>query len=404
VISTFDEAKAIFKEIRDKPPEQAQKQADQLWQTLVESKRVPLVLGTQIIFLYKGNAEQVTWSGAFNRWSSPGLEGTRLGQTDLWVAYLELPEASRVEYKIILNGKDWILDSANPNTAFSGLSGANNVLTLPGFTVSDESQKREDIEHGILTEELSLESASLGYTVTYWVYTPAGYENLEKLPVIYILDGNDFIDERMGALPDVLDNLIADGRIEPVLAVFINQRDPGNPEFNRREEEFLVHPVEHANFVAEELVPVIDRSYRTGPNPDSRVIMGVSYGGLSSIFIAAFQPDVFHELVAFSPSLWALYNPEFLPNESQKDGLAAMKPALDALGACGGENDNPCPPINIFVSAGWPDWDVGNLDQTVMDLKRRGFLVEFHSVREGHTWDHWRGLSDEMLTYFFGSD
>jgi hypothetical protein len=81
-----------------------------------------------------------------------------------------------------------------------------------------------------------------------------------------------------------------------------------------------------------------------------------------------------------------------------------MKPALDALGACGGETGNPCPPIDIFVSAGWPDWDVGNLDQTAMDLERRGFSIEFYSVREGHTWDHWRGLSDEMLTYFFGSD
>jgi enterochelin esterase-like enzyme len=37
-------------------------------------------------------------------------------------------------------------------------------------------------------------------------------------------------------------------------------------------------------------------------------------------------------------------------------------------------------------------------------LQDQGYAVEFHQVQEGHTWDHWRGLSDEMLIYFFGTD
>jgi enterochelin esterase-like enzyme len=37
-------------------------------------------------------------------------------------------------------------------------------------------------------------------------------------------------------------------------------------------------------------------------------------------------------------------------------------------------------------------------------LEAQGYPVEFHSVREGQTWSHWRGASDEMLVYFFGAD
>jgi enterochelin esterase-like enzyme len=235
---------------------------------------------------------------------------------------------------------------------------------------------------GTLTGGLSIASRHLGYTIDYWVYTPAGYDELERLPVLYVLDGNDFVDERMGALPRVLDNLIASGRIRPVLVVFTDARGPGDPQHNRREDEFLAHPVEHAAFIATELVPAVDRAYRTDPDPNARAIAGVSYGGLAATFIAASHPDVFHGLAAFSPSLWV----------------------VDAVATCGSDAGSGCVPIRIFLGAGIPDWDVGDLSGLVRILEEQGYAVEFHQVREGHTWDQWRGLADEMLTCFYGAD
>jgi enterochelin esterase family protein len=404
VIDTLRDLQVLFKEIRTAAPVTAQAHADELWQTLVSSQRVPLILGTQVVFFYKGQAEQVNWRGSFNSWGVPGLEGARIGQTDLWIAYLELPEASRAEYKIVLNGKDWLVDPVNPNTTFSGLTGVNNVVALPGFTVTDESQKRRDVTPGTLDGSLSIASRYLGYTVNYWVYTPVGYENLKQLPTLYVLDGNDFVDERMGALPNVLDNVIASGRIQPVLAVFVDERDPSNLQFNRREDEFLVHPVEHAQFIANELVPAIDRAYRTDPRPEARVVMGVSYGGLSAIFIAASQSNVFHNVAAFSPSLWVLDSPQYLTNPRQVEGTRSMLPPIQAATECGSDTSFQCPrlPIKVFLTVGLAGWDVGDFNDLVDTLKQQGYPVEFHQVREGHTWDHWRGLSDEMLIYFFG--
>src|SRR5512135_2847042 len=240
VINSRDDLQSITKEIAAAAPAVAQARADELWQYLVKEQHAPLIFGQTVIFFYKGQANQVQWRGTFNGCGTAGLAGQRIGQTDLWVSVAEFPPASRVEYKIVVNDKDWVVDSANPHTAFSGMTGVNNVVTLPGFTVTDESKKRNDVTPGKLTGEISIASQSLGYAVNYWVYTPVGYENLKQLPVLVVLDGNDFVDERMGAMPNVLDNLIADNRIEPVIAVFVDARDPNNQQFNRREEEFLV--------------------------------------------------------------------------------------------------------------------------------------------------------------------
>jgi len=405
VIDSLHDLQVIFKEIRMAAPAIAQSRADELWRTLVGEQRVPLILETQVVFFYKGQAQQVNWRGSFNSWSTPGLDGVRIGQTDLWIGLLELPEASRAEYKIILNNKDWIADPVNPNTTFNGLTGVNNVVALPGFIVTDESQKRSDVTPGTLNGSLSITSRYLGYTVNYWVYTPVGYEKLTQLPVLYVLDGNDFVDERMGALPNILDNLIASGRIRPVLAVFVDAREPGNTQHNRREDEFLVHPVEHARFIAEELVPAIDHAYRTDPRPTARVITGVSYGGLSAIFIAVAQSNVFHNVAAFSPSLWVLDSPQYLTDSQQVDGSRLMLPPVQAASQCGGDTGFSCPrlPMKVFLTVGLAKWDVGDFSGLVETLKQQGYPVEFHQAREGHTWDQWRGLSDEMLIYFFGS-
>jgi enterochelin esterase-like enzyme len=402
-IESLDALRMTLGEISAASPGAAQERVDELWEELTQDGRVPLVLGSDVVFLYRGEASQVHWRGSFNGWSEPGLEGHRIGATDLWIGYVTLPAASRAEYKIVLGENDWLVDPANPETSFSGLAGVTNVVALPGFAVTDESQPRSDTAPGNLDGGLSVESSHLGYTVDYSVYTPAGYEELAGLPVLYLLDGNDFVDERMGALTSVLDNLIGSGRIEPLIAVFVDAREPSDPQHNRREEEFLARPVEHAQFIADELVPAIDRAYRTDPDPDARAIAGVSYGGVAATYIAVSHPAVFGNLAAFSPSLWVIDNPQYLADPQQVAGARLMKAPLQAVTECGEGTASACLPIRIFLSAGLPDWDVGDLAGLATTLGQKGYRVDFRQAREGHTWDQWRGLSDEMLRFLFGA-
>jgi enterochelin esterase family protein len=327
----------------------------------------------------------------------------RIGDTDLWVGLAELPKASRTEYRILVDGDQWLTDPANPATQWSGLTGENSLLVMPGFTVTDDGLARRAAPAGALSDDQSITSEVLGYAVNYRVYTPPGYAALDSLPVVYLLDGNDFADERMGAMVIVLDNVIGTGRVRPVLAVFIDSRDPNDPGINRREDEFLARPEEHARFIADELVPAIDARYRTDRQPESRAIVGVSYGGASAMYIAATRSDVFRDLAGMSPSLWVLSSPQYLTDPLKAAGSQLMGAAITEAAACGEDTGYACPrmPLRVFLTAGIPDWDVGDLSGFVAGMKDQGYPVQLHQVREGHSWAQRRGLSDEMLEYFF---
>jgi len=134
--------------------------------------------------------------------------------------------------------------------------------------------------------------------------------------------------------------------------------------------------------------------------------VGVSHGGLNAIYIASAPSDVFHNLAAFSPSLWVIESPEYLPDPQRIAGARRMVALVRAATECGGTTGFHCPmlPLTVFLSVGIPDWDVGEFEPLAEVLEAQGYPVEFHSVREGHTWSHWRGASDEMLVYFFGAD
>lgn len=395
--ATVDELRAVITEIASADAATAEQRVDTLWTALTDAGRVPLVLGDDVVFLYRGEASAVHWHGSFNGWSEPGVAGTRVGATDLWLALVTLPARSRIEYQVLRDGEG-LADPANPSTSYSGLAGVTSALAMPGFEVTDVSRDRGDAPAGRLEAGRAIASVHLGYPVEYWVYTPAGYEGLDGLPVLYLLDGNDFVDERMGDLPAILDAMISSGRVRPLVAVFVDEREPGNPTRNRREDGFLARPVEHARFIAEELVPAVDAAYRTDPDPDARAIAGVSYGGVAATFITVSHPEVFHGLAALSPSLWVIDTPQYLADERNQAGARLMQEPLASVTGCG-EDGPPCVPVRIFLSAGLPDWDVGDLSALAGALDAKGYDLEFLEPREGHTWDQWRGLADEMLTF-----
>jgi enterochelin esterase family protein len=178
-------------------------------------------------------------------------------------------------------------------------SGPVSELRMPDYVPPEITIPRDDIQHGTLGDDITVFSDSLGYHVNYRVYTPFGYEDMQNLPVIYVTDGQDYAHDDLGAMVIVLDNLIADGAIEPVIAVFIDSRDPETGK-NRREREFTANEY-HDTFLTTELVPAIDAAYRTSLSPDARAILGSSNGGLHSAYVGLKHSDVFHLIAMQSP-------------------------------------------------------------------------------------------------------
>jgi hypothetical protein len=67
-------------------------------------------------------------------------------------------------------------------------------------------------------------------------------------------------------------------------------------------------------------------------------------------------------------------------------------------------SDLPCPAsrLKIWMSAGLPEWDVGDLSGITGPLQAGGASVTVIQTQEGHNWGAWRGETDEMLIYLFG--
>jgi hypothetical protein len=143
-----------------------------LYRELRAGGNIPFTEQERALFLYKGDADRVHWRGDFNRWGNGDDEagaGTRIGGSDVWYLELELPCDARVDYKIILNRTEWIIDPANAALQWGG-AGPNSELAMPCYEVPKETVERYDIERGTLSSPYTYQSSELGYEVAFYIY------------------------------------------------------------------------------------------------------------------------------------------------------------------------------------------------------------------------------------------
>jgi len=349
-------------------------QVDPVWDPITAFQQMPLIYGDIAVFLYRGDAKQVDWSGDWSGITAP--PGRQLGSTDLWVTVAPLPHDARLEYLISLGGQQQIVDPLNPLTETGGL-GTKSVVEMPGYVAPDFAQPHDGVLAGALTGDLTIASQKLGYAVNYRVYTPAGYapdKATAGLPVIYVTDGQDFL--QFGQMQVILDNLIAEGKIKPIIAVFIDPRDTVTGE-NLREKQFVNNP-DYGAFITEELVPAIDAAYNTDLSPDARAIMGASYGGYFGAYFGPRHSDIFHLVGMLSPVVsrdWTV--------------LDAWRTA-DRL------------PLKLFEAVGAIGDVAGDARQLKAVLEAKGYPLTYIEVNGGHSYGTWRGLLDDLLITFFG--
>ena len=346
--------------------------------SLTANHQVPFTWDDSVAFLYKGNPNSIVWVGDFSGWnpSTSGFSGTKIGSTDIWMLEKIFPSDARLDYKIVVSG-NWMLDPANSYIQYSGF-GPNSELRMPDWQYPQETLLGENVVRGQLSENFTIQSnvANLNYTIQYKVCTPAGYDALSNLPVIYVTDGHEYSDEQMGSMLTVMDNLIFNQTIQPVIAVFIDPRNPSNLSENRRGSEYRSN-IKYADFVADELVPVIDAQHRTNASPSARAILGTSLGGWNAAFFGLERSDVF--------KLIAIHSPAF---------NSAIIQSYES---------SPLLPLKIFMSTGviYDTEDQARSMKSVFDQK--GYPLLYREVNEGHSWGNWRALIEEPLVYFFAN-
>ena len=192
--------------------------------------------------------------------------------------------------------------------------------------------RREGIEHGQV-ELIEYESTTVGLQRRAKVYTPPGYTKDQKYPVLYLLHGiggDEHEWTRSGAPDVILDNLLADKKIVPMIVVLPNgraakdvtARDPipkQSPAFAAFEQDLL-----------QDLIPWIDKTYSTLANRESRALAGLSMGGGQSLNFGLNNLDTFAWVGGFSSAPNTKRPSDLLP-----DADAATKKLKLLYVACG---------------------------------------------------------------------
>jgi enterochelin esterase-like enzyme len=145
--------------------------------------------------------------------------------------------------------------------------------------------KREDIAHGKL-EMIEYDSKTVGAKRRMQVYTPPDYSKDKKYPVLYLLHGigGDETEWERFAHPDILlDNLLAEGKVVPMIVVMPNGRAQKN---DRAEGDVFRSAPAFAKFerdLLDDVIPTIEARYSAQADREHRALAGLSMGGGQSL-------------------------------------------------------------------------------------------------------------------------
>lgn len=170
------------------------------------------------------------------------------------------------------------------------------------------NDQHNNTPHGKLTV-VQYDSKTLGKRRQMNVYTPPGYSLDVKYPVLYLLHGlgEDYRQWTEWCQADnIVDNLIADGKINPLIMVFPNcdskltVTDTSKENRSGKEDNFIGYGKPFEDDLLKEIIPYIDSHYSTFADCEHRAIAGLSMGGGQSLNIGLYNLETFSYIGGFS--------------------------------------------------------------------------------------------------------
>lgn len=183
----------------------------------------------------------------------------------------------------------------------------------PGFDTL-----RAHIEHGKI-DSIRYPSTVVGNDRKVLIYTPPGYSINKKYPVLYLLHGIGGDEKEwfnQGKPHIILDNLYADGKIEPMIVVLPNgramknDRDTGNIMAPEKVQAFANFEQDLLNC----LIPFVEKNYSTYTDGEHRAIAGLSMGGGQSLNFGLGNLDKFGWIGGFSSAPNTKKPQDLIPN------------------------------------------------------------------------------------------
>ena len=268
----------------------------------------------------------------------------------------------------------------------------------------------QDVPHGIVHRHF-YHSKVIGDDRDYYVYTPPGYDPAGpvRYPVLYLLHGlgDEAVSwSSVGCAHVILDNLIAEGKVRPMILVMPlgYGRPPaevvGWMKRHRTDAEIWRHGkgskedlelwlrfiTGFRDGLLTEVMPQVEQCYRVDASRESQAIAGLSMGGTQSLYTGLNRPDRFAWMGAFSSG-----------TPAKADGSFGVDfPGLDTKGN---------PPLRlIWLGCGKDDFVLRQSQQLHELLQTKGVRHVYKETTGNHTFLVWRRYLAEFASLLFRQD
>lgn len=363
----FDKFLAEVASAEDKSPV-----VDEFMRTIDE---FPLVEQPNVVhFIYRGDANDVAVAGdMFGARQERPMK--RIPGTNFFFYSMRLEEDARMNYLFIKDFEEMRDPRNSRKTSTTMVTndmelsfGRGDELLMSWFSMPKWKTP------GYLAPRLEMHTLACesigGREVEYGMYLPEGYEGSSKrYPVIYIHGGKD-ANER-GEFPRAMDAMMGDS-VEPAIGVFIYSA-PRGPQFS--------------GMLVQDLVPHIDKTYRTIDKPEARANYGAGFAAISAVSATFSHRDVFGKVACQSPFIFD-----------------SMMPGIQQV-----ISSNVSNPPTIYMD--WGKYDLRNpheawdLSKTARKfaafLSDSGVSYEGGEVNDGTGWASWKTRTDRWLQHLF---
>jgi enterochelin esterase family protein len=218
-------------------------------------------------------------------------------------------------YYFLIDG----VNTIDPNNTYVGFA------NMPAFSMvwvhGDEPAfyDAKPVPHGDLTTHFYHSPVTDGERYML-VYTPPGYDPAKAYPVLYLMGGSGDLPETWtmhGQVNFILDNLLAEGKITPMIVAI-----PNNQMVHRMHPKHteLSFPLTEREFV-EAIVPYVESRYKVIESPRGRAISGLSMGGRHAQYVGLRHMGLFGSVGLLSAALPLTDTPVLLTPKAVNDSL-----------------------------------------------------------------------------------
>lgn len=325
---------------------------------------------------------------------TPGTVSLKKDDKGLWSYTAPSLPSELYGYSFVIDG----VTTTDPNNPFliRDVATLTNILLIKGG--QGDLYAVNDVPHGSVTRRWYASPHNPRHpNRRITIYTPPGYENSrENYPVLYLLHGMGGDEEawiNLGRASQIADNLIAQGKAEPMIIVMPNdnvsqEAAPGESAAGYYKPTLQLPGTMDGQLETafEDVIRFVENNYRVKKEKNARAIAGLSMGGFHSLHISRLYPETFGYVGLFSAAI--------SPN---KDVHSPVYENIDA--GLQQQKDNG---LKLYwIAIGKTDF----LYQANKDFRRKldrmNFPYIYRETEGGHIWKNWRLYLSEFMPLIF---